>query len=604
MERAGPTEMPPPSGGLEEHVRKPLLVTGTAMSAALLLVGCSGGGGLRSVEITDEDRDPGQSPSVDFETPVKVEGNETKVLEEGDGADVDPGDTLMVQMSIYSGSDKSPLGESYSQGAGQVLSFDDDLKERVPELYEAMDGMKVGGVVAYSSDATAGQSGQEDDDSTAVEVYEIIDEIPSGVEGEMKDSPEGLPAVTENDEGVPEIAKPEGDAPDEVRSEYLIEGDGEEVAEGDTVVADYVGVRWEDGEAFDSSYENGSPAALPLDTMIPGWAEGLEGKKAGSRVIMSVPAEKAYGTAEELGEDSGYPTGDLVFVVDILSTYDTPEPEPLPEPTASVVNEGDGDEVEDGDTLLVRTAPVSDGEPQQEQDQVMRVDDDLAEKDQFVHDQLADARVGTSVDITSSTDDGTGQVQETTVRYTVQEILPGSPEGEMAPSPEGLPQVFEGEDGTPLFQTPQGEAPDEVVAQPLIEGDGDEVQAGDTVAVDYVGVRWEDGEVFDSSYERGVPTAFPLDAVIPGWSEGLEGQKVGSRVLISVPADKAYGTQEEVDAEGSGSPAGALLFVVDILGATDAPEQADSALPEGAADSGAATQPGEEQPSDPASAEG
>ncbi|MCT1602734.1 FKBP-type peptidyl-prolyl cis-trans isomerase [Kocuria sp. p3-SID1433] len=577
-------------------MRKPLLVTGTAMSAALLLVGCSGGGGLRSVEISDDERTAGEAPSIDFETPIKVEGNETKVLEEGDGEEIDPGDTLMVQMSIYGGGDKSELGESYSQRAGQVLSFDDDLKERVPELYEAMEGMKVGGVVAYSSDATAGQSGTEGDDSTAVEVYEIVDEIPSGIDGEMKDSPDGLPTVTEDDNGDPTIAAPEGEAPEEVTSEYLIEGDGEEVGEGDTVVADYVGVRWDDGEVFDSSYESGSPAALPLDTMIPGWAEALEGKKTGSRVIMSIPAEKAYGTAEELGEDSEYPAGDLVFVVDLLASYDTPEPEPLPDPTADVVNEGDGEEVEDGDTLLVRTGPVADGEPQQEQDQVMRVDDDLAESDQFVHDQLAQARVGTSVDITSSTDDGTGQVQETTVRYTVQEILPETPDGEMAASTDGLPQVTEGEDGTPQIETPSGDAPDEVVTQTLIAGDGAEVQADDTVAVDYVGVRWEDGEVFDSSYERGVPTAFPLSAVISGWSEGLEGQKVGSRVLISIPADKAYGTQEEVEAEGSGSPAGDLLFVVDILGAAESPQPSEAPTDDGASDSATAD--------DQASAEG
>ncbi|WP_260853516.1 FKBP-type peptidyl-prolyl cis-trans isomerase [Kocuria palustris] len=560
-------------------MRKSLLTTGTALSAALVLAGCGGSGGLRSVEITNDDRGSGEAPEIDFQTPVQVEENETKVLEEGDGEDVEPGDTLMVQMSISSGADKSSLGESYSQGAGQVLAFDDSLKERVPELYEAMDEMKVGGIVAYSSPATAGASGDQDDSSTAVEVYEIVDEVPSEIEGEMQDSPEGLPAVTETDDGTPEIQEPEGDAPGEVRSEYLIEGDGEEVAAGDTVVADYVGARWEDGEVFDSSYENGSPAALPLDTMIPGWTEALEGKKAGSRVIMSVPAEKAYGTQEELGEDSQYPAGDLVFVVDLLGAYETPEPEPLPEPTASVVNEGDGEEVEEGDTLLVRTGPVSDGEPQGEQLQVMRVDEDLKEQDEFVHGQLADARVGTSVDITSSADDGTGQVQETTARYTVEQILPDSPQGPMQPSPEGLPQVTECPDGAPEIAAPQGEAPDEVVSEPLIEGDGEEVAAGDTVAVDYVGVRWEDGEVFDSSYDRGAPTSFPLDGVIPGWSEGLEGQKVGSRVIISVPADQAYGTQEEIDEQGGDRPAGDLLFVVDVLAATDTPEQAAPAMP-------------------------
>ena len=50
----------------------------------------------------------------------------------------------------------------------------------------------------------------------------------------------------------------------------------------------------------------------------------------------------------------------------------------------------------------------------------------------------------------------------------------------------------------------------------------------------------------------------------------------GLGVLISIPADKAYGTQEEVDADGSGSPAGDLLFVVDILGATESAEQPEA----------------------------
>lgn len=318
-------------------MRRSLLTTGTAAATVLLLTGCSGGGGLRSVELTGDPAD-GEIPQVDFQTPIQVEENETKVLEEGDGDDIDSGDTLMVQVALFRGSDKEQLGESYTQGPGQVLRFDDALKERLPELYEALDEMKVGGILAYSSPTTAGSSGEEDDQSTAVEVYQIVDEVPSEIEGDMKDSPEGLPAVTENDEDVPQIAEPTGEAPSEVVSDYLIEGDGEEVQEGDTVIADYVGARWEDGEVFDSSYDRGAPTVFPLDGVIEGWSEGLVGERVGSRVIISVPADKAYGTQEEIEASGGgdAPAGALVFVVDILDTAETPESaQPAPQDTAS-----------------------------------------------------------------------------------------------------------------------------------------------------------------------------------------------------------------------------------------------------------------------------
>lgn len=558
-------------------MRKALLRTGTAIGAAVLLTACSSGG-FNSVELNNDPAD-GEVPEITFETPVEVEENETKVLRDGDGADIEDGSTLLVQAALYGGADGQEMGESYSSGAGQVLKVDDDLKERLPELHDALTGMKIGGIVAYSSPNTAGQSGQEGDNSTAVEVYEVVEEIPSGIDGEMQDSPEGLPEVTENDEGAPQIAKPEGDAPEDLVSDYLIEGDGEEVQEGQTVVVDYVGARWEDGEVFDSSWETGTPAALSLENAINGWTEGLEGKKVGSRVMMSIPADQAYGTEEDLGEDSGYPTGDLVFVVDLLAAVDTPEPEPLPEPTSSIVNEGDGDEVDEGDTLLTTTATVTSGEVGQQTPMVMTLNDAMREEDSFTYDRLADARVGTSVDITRTTDSGAGQTAETTTRYTVREIIPREIEGEMQPASDGMPAVTEAEDGTPQIAQPEGDAPDDVVSDYLIEGDGDEVQEGQTVAVNYVGVRREDGEVFDSSYERGEPTAFPLDQVIDGWSDGLVGKKAGSRVMISVPADKAYGTQEEIDESGnSGAPAGDLIFVVDILGATDTPE-APSAEP-------------------------
>ena len=80
----------------------------------------------------------------------------------------------------------------------------------------------------------------------------------------------------------------------------------------------------------------------------------------------------------------------------------------------------------------------------------------------------------------------------------------------------------------------------------------------------YLGVGASTGETFDSSWERGQPATFPLDQVIPGWSEGLVGMKVGGRRELVIPAEQAYGDQPPA---GSGiKPGETLVFVVDLVG--------------------------------------
>ena len=112
----------------------------------------------------------------------------------------------------------------------------------------------------------------------------------------------------------------------------------------------------------------------------------------------------------------------------------------------------------------------------------------------------------------------------------------------------------------PEIEFPEGDVPTELVITDLIEGDGTEAKAGDTVSTHYVGVALSSGKVFDSSFDRGEKTSFPLTGVIKGWTQGLTGKTVGSRVLLVIPQDLAYG------AKGQGEAKGDLVFVVDILG--------------------------------------
>ena len=151
-----------------------------------------------------------------------------------------------------------------------------------------------------------------------------------------------------------------------------------------------------------------------------------------------------------------------------------------------------------------------------------------------------------------------------------EETLLAKAEGEAQTAPEGFPTVSLAEDGAPTITMPEGaEPPSELSIATLIEGDGEEVQPGDCVAVNYRGVIWETGEQFDSSWDRGSATAFRTDGVIGGFREALEGQKVGSQIISVVPAeDGGYGAaalQNMGHAEDA-----VMVFVLDIVGVDSA----------------------------------
>jgi FKBP-type peptidyl-prolyl cis-trans isomerase FkpA len=99
-----------------------------------------------------------------------------------------------------------------------------------------------------------------------------------------------------------------------------------------------------------------------------------------------------------------------------------------------------------------------------------------------------------------------------------------------------------------------------MVYQLIEEGTGESPAATDTVQVHYKGTL-RDGTTFDSSYDRGQPATFPLNQVIPCWTEGVQKMKVGETAQLVCPSDIAYG-----DAGRPGIPPGAtLVFEVELL---------------------------------------
>jgi peptidylprolyl isomerase len=103
--------------------------------------------------------------------------------------------------------------------------------------------------------------------------------------------------------------------------------------------------------------------------------------------------------------------------------------------------------------------------------------------------------------------------------------------------------------------------PEQLVVKEITPGDGPAVGPNSLVSVQYVGSAWSTGEVFQSSWEVGA-AEFPIKGVIPGWQEGLQGAEQGSRVLLIIPPEQAYGSNPP---PGSGiAPDETLAFVVDV----------------------------------------
>ncbi|GAA2437955.1 FKBP-type peptidyl-prolyl cis-trans isomerase [Streptomyces macrosporus] len=330
-----PGARPPHSRSLGTVGRR--VAAALAVPALLFTAACGSGDEGDSPEaVTQVSGKVGEEPKVtvpeDAEAPDEAA---TKVVAEGKGDTMDEGD--FVRMNVLMTNNGQELINTWKQqpeGAGkgdprrqEVVRLDGEQQGLPAPVMNALIGERTGGRVLVEGTAGAimgkqinPQLGINESDSMVWVVDAVAAtkaEAKAEVSGEQAPAEEGMPAVKAGERKAATITVPKGEkAPKELKQQVLIEGDGPEVEAGEGLIAQYTGVKWEDGEKFDSSWDHGGATAFQIGTgsVVKGWDQGLVGKKVGDRVLLVIPPNLAYADnpQSELARNT------LVFVVDIV----------------------------------------------------------------------------------------------------------------------------------------------------------------------------------------------------------------------------------------------------------------------------------------------
>lgn len=238
--------------------------------------------------------------------------------------------------------------------------------------------------------------------------------------------------------------------------------------------------------------------------------------------------------------------------------------------TSKVISTGDGAVVETGQRVTVDYVAINGGTGEEVDATYGKTPQTFNMGGQdllpIISTALVGQTIGSRVAVATDTTSSNGAWLLLVIDINSAVTLPTSASGDAVTPPADLPVVTV-VDGVPSVAAPQGDPPTDLVVQPLIIGTGPAVTSGQTVTMQYLGLIWASGKVFDTSWGSG-PVDLPVGSgqVIAGFEEGLTGQTVGSRVLLIIPPDKGYGDQGNSQAGISATDT--LVFVIDILAAS------------------------------------
>jgi FKBP-type peptidyl-prolyl cis-trans isomerase len=249
----------------------------------------------------------------------------------GTGAAVASGNSMLADITLYkwSGTTHSLIENTYVQGGPEIVPGQIGLTGLATALTGATVGSRIVAVLppkyAYGSsgNTTLHVTGSD----TLVWVIDVLQQYAptqAATGAHVSSGGGALPSVTAKSGQAPVVSVPKNSPPKNLSVTTLIKGTGPKPADGDTVVAQYVGVIWRTGKVFSTTW----PSSEQTDGMlfsfeygqklgVAGFADGLKGVPVGSRVMIVIPPSLGYG--KDGNSDAGIKgTDTLVFVVDVL----------------------------------------------------------------------------------------------------------------------------------------------------------------------------------------------------------------------------------------------------------------------------------------------
>lgn len=337
----GGSEGAPFSPTEEDPVKRTRALLAAALPMTLLaatLAGCSAGGGGGSIatdasgvacvssgsasDAIKVDGEFGESLTLASDTPVSAGEVQRSVLIEGDGVVFAEGQSTTASYTIFNGK----TGEVINSMADAELPNNVDSLTGASWAYEAVRCASVGertAIVMSVDEALEGgdpaESGVEDLSSDDAFVFVFDFTGAAAVCDALTPREENYPEVDLGDgSSEPTITIPECmEPPTELEIEVLVEGDGAVVAADQSIMTNYVGVKWNGAERFDGSWdETGIEFSTAEGALIDGFTRAMIGQKIGSTILVTMPPEMAYGEAGAGHPLSGHT---LTFVLQLVS---------------------------------------------------------------------------------------------------------------------------------------------------------------------------------------------------------------------------------------------------------------------------------------------
>lgn len=238
-----------------------------------------------------------------------------------------------------------------------------------------------------------------------------------------------------------------------------------------------------------------------------------------------------------------------------------------------VLQEGDGDVIQDGDRVCAQGIALNVKDGTELMDTWTKNTPDCSlvvsssKLSSTYYDQIKGAKLNTTIGfgVNDQNSSGYSYIMAMTFVSKSKDLEKATGE-EVADVPANLPKVTRDKDGKPSVDMNGQGSVDKLVTQTLIKGAGKTLTDSDTAVVKYTG--WlTNGKQFDSSWDKNTTFDADLSAsgqIISGWKQGLIGQTVGSQVLLVIPPDQGYGANGSGDTIPGNST---LVFVIDILAA-------------------------------------